>query len=190
MVSTGASFLSTGSAAKAAGGLYTTAPDLACFVAAAMAGPSGTPRGRGVLGSATVDEMVSPAPNANVKLGPLRVSAYGLGYSIHPVLLGRGGRIVSHDGSNRGVEDSIPGAACGGRGDRHPDQQRNGRALEERVKCRWAAWAAGGTIPVCLNMHLLQDALIGGGIWLALAFALLFWGRLLGRGRRVEYAGE
>jgi CubicO group peptidase (beta-lactamase class C family) len=175
-------------AAKAAGGLYTTAPDLARFVAAAMAGPSGTPRGRGVLGSATVDEMVSPAPNATLKLGPLQVSAYGLGYSIHPVLLGRGGRIVGHDGSNQGWKTAFLALPAEGEGIVILTNSETGKALEERVKCRWAAWAGGGTIPVCLNMHLLQDALIGGGIWLALVLALVFGGRLLGRGRRVEFA--
>lgn len=177
-------------AAKAAGGLYTTAPDLGRFVAAAMADPSGRPRGRDVLGSATVGEMVAPAPNATVKLGPLQVSGYGLGYSIHPVLLGRGGRIVGHDGSNQGWKTAFLTLPAQGEGIVILTNSETGKALEERVKCRWAAWAGGGTIPVCLNMHLLQDALIGGGIWLVLAFALLLRGRLLGRGRRVEYATD
>jgi CubicO group peptidase (beta-lactamase class C family) len=76
-------------AAKAAGGLYTTAPDLARFVAATMGG-RGAPRGGGVLAPGTLDLMLSSAPGATITMGPLRVGANGLGYAIHPILLGGG----------------------------------------------------------------------------------------------------
>jgi CubicO group peptidase (beta-lactamase class C family) len=76
-------------AAKAAGGLYTTASDLARFVAAALPGPSGAPPGRGVLAPETVDEMLAPAPDATTRIGPITIYSRRLGYHIDPVLLGR-----------------------------------------------------------------------------------------------------
>jgi hypothetical protein len=87
---------------KAAADLYTSAPDLARFVAAGISGPSGAPRGRGVLAPGTLERMLSPAPGGITRLGPITVYSLGLGYQIDPVLLERGVRVVGHDGSNRG----------------------------------------------------------------------------------------
>ena len=86
--------------AKAAGGLLTTAPDLARFVAATV-GVSGTPQGGRVLAPKTIDLMLTSAPNATTAIGPIQVAANGLGYAIHPVVMG-GASIVGHDGSNQG----------------------------------------------------------------------------------------
>ena len=73
--------------AKAAGGLLTTAPDLARFVAATV-GVSGTPQGGRVLAPKTIDLMLTSAPNATTAIGPIQVAANGLGYAIHPVVMG------------------------------------------------------------------------------------------------------
>jgi CubicO group peptidase (beta-lactamase class C family) len=49
-------------AEQAAAGLVTTAPDLARFLAAALAGPRGEPPGRGVLSPARVQVTLTAAP--------------------------------------------------------------------------------------------------------------------------------
>jgi CubicO group peptidase (beta-lactamase class C family) len=76
--------------AKAAAGLYTTAPDLARFVAATMAGSEGEPAGRGVLKPNTVQLMLSPANATD--------GTWALGYGIVP----GDELIVGHEGSNQG----------------------------------------------------------------------------------------
>jgi CubicO group peptidase (beta-lactamase class C family) len=76
----------------AAAGLYTTAVDLAKFVAASMAGPNGEPAGRGVLTPQTIRQMTSPAPATN--------GTYGLGFQIQK--LPGGLHMVYHPGGNPG----------------------------------------------------------------------------------------
>jgi CubicO group peptidase (beta-lactamase class C family) len=49
-------------AEQAAAGLVTTTPDLARFLAAALAGPRGEPPGRGVLSPAGVQVALTAAP--------------------------------------------------------------------------------------------------------------------------------
>lgn len=89
-------------AAKAAGGLYTTALDLGRFVAAAMADPSGRPRGRDVLGSATVGEMVAPAPNATVNWAPCRCRDTGSGTASIPSYWAAGAESSATMGATKG----------------------------------------------------------------------------------------
>ena len=57
----------------AVGGLYTTAPDLARWVAAHLPGPQGEPAGRSVLMPETVRQMLTPQPaTAGAYLGDAR----------------------------------------------------------------------------------------------------------------------
>jgi CubicO group peptidase (beta-lactamase class C family) len=79
-------------AEQAAAGLVTTAPDLARFAAAALAGPRGEPPGRGVLTPATVRLALTAAPGTGGRWG----LGYGLGY------LPSGDRLAYHEGANRG----------------------------------------------------------------------------------------
>lgn len=93
----------------AAAGLYTTAEDLARFVAAGMPGPHGTPPGRGVVRPETVQLMYTPAPHSENPGG-----AYGLGQQLDT--LANGTRVVMHGGSNRGwklIWASIPSRRAG-----------------------------------------------------------------------------
>ncbi len=76
----------------AAAGLYTTAVDLAKFVAASMTGPNGEPPGRGVLTPQTIRQMTSPAPATK--------RTYGLGFQIQE--LPGGLHMVYHPGGNAG----------------------------------------------------------------------------------------
>lgn len=163
--------------AQAPAGLYTTAPDLARFVAATMEWP-GAPPGRGVVAPGTLDVMLSSAPDATISTGPVPVSAYGLGYAIHPVLLGGGASVVGHDGSNQGWKTAFLALPPEGEGMVILTNSESGGALNEEVKCAWVAWATRRTIPACMRIHVANDALIGTGISLALAFAVVLRSRL------------
>jgi CubicO group peptidase (beta-lactamase class C family) len=79
-------------AEQAAAGLVTTAPDLARFLAAALAGPRGEPPGRGVLSPAGVRLALTAAPATDGR--------WGLGYGLG--LLPDGDRLAYHEGANRG----------------------------------------------------------------------------------------
>jgi CubicO group peptidase (beta-lactamase class C family) len=79
-------------AEQAAAGLVSTAPDLARFVAAALAGPHGEPPGRGVLSPAGVELALTAAPATEGR--------WGLGYGLG--LLPDGDRLAYHEGANRG----------------------------------------------------------------------------------------
>lgn len=95
--------------ALAAAGLYTTAEDLARFVASGMEGPHGQHPGRGVVRPETVQLMYTPAPHSETNSG-----AYGLGQQLDT--LSNGTRVVMHGGSNRGwklVWASMPSRRAG-----------------------------------------------------------------------------
>jgi CubicO group peptidase (beta-lactamase class C family) len=79
-------------AEQAAAGLVTTAPDLARFGAAALAGPRGEPPGRGVLSPVMVRLALTAAPGTEGRWG----LGYGLGY------LPSGDLLAYHEGANRG----------------------------------------------------------------------------------------
>jgi CubicO group peptidase (beta-lactamase class C family) len=79
-------------AEQAAAGLVTTAPDLARFLAAALADPRGEPPGRGVLSPAGVRLALTAAPATEGR--------WGLGYGLG--LTPGGDRLAYHEGANRG----------------------------------------------------------------------------------------
>jgi CubicO group peptidase (beta-lactamase class C family) len=79
---------------QAAAGLYTTAPDLARFVAAEMPGPNDEPAGRGVLSPDTLALMFSPVIQSQGQM------AQGLGQGIET--LPGGSELIGHGGANAG----------------------------------------------------------------------------------------
>jgi CubicO group peptidase (beta-lactamase class C family) len=79
-------------AEQAAAGLVTTAPDLARFLAAALAGPHGEPPGRGVLSPAGVRLALTAAAATEGR--------WGLGYGLG--LTPGGDLLAYHEGANRG----------------------------------------------------------------------------------------
>jgi len=84
---------------QAAAGLYTTAADLARFVAAEMPGPNGELAGRGVLAPETLDLMSEP-------LFPLQTGvSQSLGQSI--VTIPDGSKVLQHWGGNTGWQGFI-----------------------------------------------------------------------------------
>jgi CubicO group peptidase (beta-lactamase class C family) len=97
---------------QAAAGLYTTASDLARFVAAEMSGHDGELAGRGVISQDTLALMFTPAilQQANILFKIER----GLGQEIQT--LPDGTRLIQHPGGNRGWSAFImanPGEAMG-----------------------------------------------------------------------------
>jgi len=76
---------------QGSGGVYTTASDLARFVAA-VSSADGQSAGRGVLMPQTVEQMIAPAASTGGR--------YGLGYKMAPV--SKEVQMVTHDGANEG----------------------------------------------------------------------------------------
>lgn len=118
---------------QAAGGLYSTAADMAAWLAAAMPGPNGEPAGRDVLQPQTVGMMQTPvlAPEAG---------GNGLGYVIE--ILPQGQRLVLHVGDVPGWKAQYTAL---------PDQRRGivvltnstaGRYVIADATCSWIEWTA------------------------------------------------
>jgi CubicO group peptidase (beta-lactamase class C family) len=114
-------------AEQAAAGLVTTAPDLARFLGAALAGPGGQPPGRGVLSPAGVRLALTAAPGTEGR--------WGLGYGLG--VLESGDRLAYHEGANRGwraglalLPDRRAGIAALANGD-------DGGAVIDAVVQRW-----------------------------------------------------
>lgn len=76
---------------QASGGIFTTASDLATFVAAIDSSDSSLP-GRGVLKPSTVEEIITPSKETN--------NQYGLGFQMAP--LKKNSYFVAHQGANEG----------------------------------------------------------------------------------------
>ena len=103
-----------------AAGLYTTAPDLARFVAAEMPGPHGEPAGRGVLSPDTLSLMFNPV-----------ILPWGLGQSIST--LPDGSKLIQHGGSNSGWKAFIVANPKWGVGFVILTNSDNGENLFEKV---------------------------------------------------------
>jgi CubicO group peptidase (beta-lactamase class C family) len=134
--------------AQAAAGLWTTATDLARFVAALMPGSHGEPPGRGVLAPATVAHMLSPQPHsANDLL--FESSEFGLGYAL--VRLPSAGEwLVYHPGDNppgwHGLIVALP-ARRGGLVVLTNGEP--GRELRLEVFCLWWRFQGAGPLDKC-----------------------------------------
>lgn len=129
--------------ARAAAGLYTTAEDLARFVAAAMPGPAKKLAGRGVVNPESVEAMFTPAAETRPGSG----IHYGLGYGIQT--LPNGVRAVGHSGGNRGWKlrfALLPGKKEGIVVLTNSD---TGARLYQEVLCAWFEWAAGAQPKDC-----------------------------------------
>jgi hypothetical protein len=147
----------------------------------------GSSEGRQVLAPETVDEMLSPAPGATTRIGPMTVYSLGLGYHIDPVLLKSGIRIVGHDGSNRGWKSTFLELPTEGDGIAILTNAESGGALIERLECRWVEWATGSTSPTCLTLQLPYDVTAAAVIWLTVSSIVI--GRRVLRRRRTSLPG-
>ena len=122
--------------ALAAAGLYSTASDLARFVAAGMTGPNREPPGRGLLSPRDVESMFTPTVemDASTSLG------YGLGYGVR--LLPGEIRMVSHSGGNRGWRARFAALPDRGEGIVILTNSDTGDGLTNDLLRFWSLWAA------------------------------------------------
>lgn len=146
---------------EAAGGLYTTAADLATWLAAGMSGPQGESAGRNVLQPQTVVLMVTPVPVS-------QSNNNGLGYVIEN--LPSGMRMVLHSGEVlgwRGQYNALPDQGDGIVVLTNSDA--GGRYVIADTVCSWIGWAAGEVPNVCRTYQAIYLAIpmIAGIVGLA-----------------------
>jgi CubicO group peptidase (beta-lactamase class C family) len=146
-------------AEQAAAGLVTTAPDLARFLAAALAGPRGKPPGRGVLSPAGVQVALTAAPATDGR--------WGLGYGLG--LTPGGDLLAYHEGANRGwraglalLPDRRAGIALLANGDA-------GSAPIDAVVQQWLALASLNRVHTRLRNALLAFLAVAAAAALGLA---------------------
>jgi CubicO group peptidase (beta-lactamase class C family) len=146
-------------AEQAAAGLVTTAPDLARFLAAALAGPRGEPPGRGVLSPAGVQVALTAAPATDGR--------WGLGYGLG--LTPGGDLLAYHEGANRGwraglalLPDRRAGIALLANGDA-------GSAPIDAVVQQWLALASLNRVHIRLRNALLAFLAVAAAAALGLA---------------------
>jgi len=146
-------------AEQAAAGLVTTAPDLARFLAAALAGPRGEPPGREVLSPAAVRLALTAAPATDGR--------WGLGYGLG--LTPGGDLLAYHEGANRGwraglalVPDRRAGIALLANGDA-------GSAPIDAVVQQWLALATPNRVHTRLRTALLAFLAVAAAAALGLA---------------------
>ena len=146
-------------AEQAAAGLVTTAPDLARFLAAALAGPRGEPPGRGVLSPAGVQVALTAAPATDGR--------WGLGYGLG--LTPGGDLLAYHEGANRGwraglalLPDRRAGIALLANGDA-------GSAPIDAVVQQWLALASLNRVHAWLRNALLAFLAVAAAAALGLA---------------------
>ena len=146
-------------AEQAAAGLVTSAPDLARFLAAALAGPRGEPPGRGVLSPAGVQVALTAAPATDGR--------WGLGYGLG--LTPGGDLLAYHEGANRGwraglalLPDRRAGIALLANGDA-------GSAPIDAVVQQWLALASLNRVHTRLRNALLAFLAVAAAAALGLA---------------------
>ena len=127
---------------QASGGVYTTAEDLARFVAAALGGPGGEP-GRGILSPAAVRSMLTPA------LGT--AGQYGLGYKFLQVPSGP--TLLSHDGSNEGWRAIYFMNPSSGDGLVLLTNSDKGGRIGPPIVCAWAATTSFDMSVLCATVR-------------------------------------
>lgn len=122
--------------ALAAAGLYSTASDLARFVAAGMTGPNREPPGRGLLSPRDVESMFTPTVEMDASTG----LGYGLGYGVR--LLPGEIRMVSHSGGNRGWRARFAALPDRGEGIVILTNSDTGDGLTNDLLRFWSLWTA------------------------------------------------
>ena len=116
----------------ASGGLYSTAMDLARFVAATMRGRDGSEPGKGILSPQTVARMIAASEEAGGR--------YGLGYKMLPV--SESLTLVGHDGANPGWKATFMAAPEKGVGIVVLTNSDVGGSIVADIVCTWADWEA------------------------------------------------
>lgn len=114
---------------QAAAGLYTTATDLAKFVAANLPNSKGEPSGRRIIDQGLLETMYIPVTTD---------LDYGLGYIIKK--LPNGQRLIHHGGTNRGWRSQFAFIPESGVGLVVLTNSDNGEKLHSDLVSRWTKW--------------------------------------------------
>ena len=128
---------------QASGGVYTTASDLARFVAAAMRGTNGEVPGRGIVPPDLVHVMMTPAAGTS--------GQYGLGYKFFPVP--RGPTLVTHDGANEGWRATFFLHASTGNGLVVLTNSDAGGRIVAPIVCAWASAITIDLSALCASLR-------------------------------------
>jgi hypothetical protein len=141
-------------ATKAQGGLWTTAEDMALFLAAAMAGPGGEPPGRGVISPNAVVASFTPYPFAE------DTSEVGLGYNLSR----SDGTLVARKGGDRrgykAMVFSVPEQGAGIVILTNSDRAAAGVFAD--IACSWSAAVSGDPLAsLCGQLFMLRNAHVG-----------------------------
>lgn len=137
--------------ALAAAGLYSTAGDLAHFLAAAMEGAGGRDVGAGVLSSSTVDMMLNPAANTWSAFQYGERGRAGLGYALY-TLRNNNLLVMQFSGGQgyRSLAAMIPGQ---GEGLVVLTNSDRGEEFSMRLLCAWSAWAVDNVPEMCIQVQ-------------------------------------
>ena len=122
-------------------GLYSTATDMARFVAAGLSSPAGVQAGRDVLSSTTIRRMYVP-----VELNDGQSSPCGLAYFIDPGSEDRP-KTVSHGGSNCGWRAHFVAVPDSGHGLVILTNSDNADPLLKQIICLWEHTELGLPLP-------------------------------------------
>ena len=127
-----------------AGGLHTTAPDLARFAAAVHDGGEAAPAGRGVLHPATVEQLHQPrAPTAGI---PHSLMAEHAAFGLFVEQLPNGHRVVAHGGEEEGWISGFVMVPATGDGLVVLTNSRAGYPLLIEQLADWTQWRGIGTL--------------------------------------------
>lgn len=175
---------------KAAAGLYSTAADLARFVAAAMPGPGSEPAGRGVLSAESLDRMFAPVgPMPLIPMG-LMEDSLGYGLGVVTETLPGGLHALEHGGSNIGwrahfifVREKRAGLAV-------LTNSLNGASVIYEVMRDWGNWLGTGPPAFSRLAGRLNRIAVAGAAALAAAAAAWIGWKAFGRRRARHRAGR
>ncbi|HNT74945.1 MAG TPA: serine hydrolase domain-containing protein [Anaerolineae bacterium] len=169
---------------QAAAGLYTTAPDLARFVAAALAGPNGEPAGPGMLNSDTLAWMATPTIALQGIEGNLLNVSMGLGYYIET--LADGTKAISHSGSNRGWQSELMALPDRGAGIVILTNSDQGALIGMEVLSAWGRWLGVGAPAKCKVYQGVRSGTLGLTVLLGLGlmFKIMGFAKDMRDGRR------
>jgi CubicO group peptidase (beta-lactamase class C family) len=114
----------------ASGGLYSTAADLARFVAATMRGLDASEPGKGIVRPQSVAMMIAPAQETG--------GMYGLGYKMLPI--SQNLAMIGHEGTNPGWMATFMAAPDEGIGIVVLTNSDVGGSIVGDIVCTWADW--------------------------------------------------
>jgi CubicO group peptidase (beta-lactamase class C family) len=166
---------------RAAGGLYTTAPDLARFVAAHTGGPQGQAAGRGVLAPETLRQMLTPQPATK---GAPFGDRWGLGYQLTDA---GSAKLAQHSGDNIGWKTWAVFHPDAGTGLVVLTNSDRGANLSVELTRRWLHWAGAGDDTGIWQLYQRIDVGLKSVAGLLGSLAVLYGWRLVAQlrsGRR------